>query len=76
MAKVCKLCGAEIHNIENYVHSEHKGYTCGDCGSYCMKKCKLPAISLPSWHREPCVSCKHNPYHIQHKWDGKEWVKK
>lgn len=40
-----------------------------------MGKCKTALNTSTSWHSEPCVSCKHNPYAIKHKWDGAKWVK-
>ena len=75
MAKICKLCGAPISNTANYLHSEEREYTCGNCGSYCMNNCEIANKTTTSWHREPCVSCKYNPYRIQHEWNGKKWVK-
>ena len=75
MSKICKLCGAAIKNTATYLNSDGRKYTCGECGSYCMNKCEIASRTTTSWHREPCVSCEHNPYRIQHTWDGKEWVK-
>lgn len=40
-----------------------------------MSKCKTALNTNTSWHSEPCVSCKNNPYAIQHKWNGEKWVK-
>lgn len=69
----CKFCGKEIHNGK-YLNNRKEG-SCGECGSYCMKKCEKASNTSMSWHKEPCVSCKHNPYRIKYKWDGKRWVK-
>lgn len=66
----CKFCGKEF-NVAYYIGK--KMYTCGECSSYCMKHCEIASCTTTSWHKEPCVSCEHNPYHMQHTWDGKEW---
>lgn len=67
MGRVCKFCGKRINTsgTEN----------CTECTRYCMSKCQTALNTSTSWHSEPCVSCKHNPYAIQHKWDGTKWVK-
>ena len=31
-----------------------------------------------SWHKEPCISCEHNPYRKAYEYDGEKekWIKK
>lgn len=40
-----------------------------------MNKCKL-ASSGVTWHKEPCVSCEHNPYRLRYEWNGERWILK
>lgn len=68
----CKFCGKEF-KAAYYISK--KVHTCGECSSYCMKQCEIASCTTTSWHKEPCVSCEHNPYHMRHTWDGKEWKK-
>lgn len=72
MADVCKFCGKEIKTGKYLSNSSR---SCGECSSYCMKECPKASTTTMSWHKEPCVSCLHNPYRIAHKRGGKEWVK-
>lgn len=72
--KKCKFCGKEIF-IERYKGDEDKEYSCGECERYCMTKCAQASNTSTSWHTEPCVSCEHNPYKINHKWVDGKWVK-
>lgn len=74
--KVCKFCGKELF-IERYKGDENREHSCGECERYCMTKCAIASNTRTSWHKEPCVSCKHNPYVISKfwKWNGEEWVK-
>lgn len=72
MTHECKFCGKRF-NAAYFISK--KEYTCGECSAYCMKKCPLASSTTMSWHREPCVSCEHNPYKLRHTWNRKEWVK-
>lgn len=64
--KKCKFCGGPLSaGSGEWKH-------CPTCGDYCMKKCKLAATGV-TWHKEPCVSCEHNPYRLRHMWDGEKW---
>lgn len=72
--KKCKFCGKEI-NQEKYINAERTEVGCSACGLYCMNNCKEALKSSTSWHTEPCVSCEHNPYKINHKWVDGKWVK-
>ncbi len=67
MTRFCKFCGKPINSSGTE--------SCTDCTRYCMSKCKEALNTNTSWHSEPCVSCKHNPYAIQHKWNGEKWIK-
>lgn len=71
--KQCKFCGKPI-NVLKWIGDDRE-YHCGECVCYCMDKCELALNSNTSWHKEPCVSCEHNPYKIMHKWDGEKWTK-
>lgn len=71
--KQCKFCGKPI-NVLKWIGDDRE-YHCGECVRYCMDKCELALNTNTSWHKEPCVSCEHNPYAIMHKWDGAQWVK-
>lgn len=64
--KRCKFCGGEVSKYA-------MGETCGKCTAYCNQKCKKASTPGMSWHREPCISCKHNPYHLKHRWNGNRW---
>ena len=72
MKDSCKFCGREIH-VEKYLTKRE--YSCGKCSEFCMKSCDKAKLCGTSWHKEPCISCVHNPYRINHKWNGKEWVR-
>lgn len=71
--KQCKFCGKPI-NVLKWIGDDRE-YHCGECVRYCMDKCELALNSNTSWHKEPCLSCEHNPYKIMHKWDGEKWTK-
>lgn len=71
---ICKFCGKPIKNAPHFLGDESRQYSCGECSSFCMKQCPQSAKSGISWHKEPCVSCNHNPYKINHIWNGTEWV--
>ena len=73
--KTCKFCGNPV-SIQKFTGDEDREYDCGKCSQYCMQKCKEALKTTTSWHKEPCVSCKHNPYSINYRWDGEKWVKK
>jgi hypothetical protein len=62
---VCKFCGDKLNGRGEWS-------ACPKCGRYCMDKCPI-ASSGVTWHKEPCISCKHNPYWLRHMWDGKKW---
>lgn len=66
MTKYCKFCGEPINSAETE--------SCGKCTRYCMSKCKEALNSNTSWHSGICLTCKHNPYAIRHKWNGQKWV--
>lgn len=72
--KTCKFCGKEI-NVEKYIGDKNREHSCGECTKYCMTKCKEALNTNISWHKEPCVSCVHNPYKKTHKWNGECWIK-
>lgn len=72
MTGKCKFCGNDVH-IEHYLHKNE--YSCGKCSEYCMKYCEIASKCDTSWHKEPCTSCEHNPYRLNHTWNGKEWNK-
>ena len=72
MKHECKFCG-KIFNAAYFISK--KEYTCGECSSFCMKKCAYASTHLASWHKEPCVSCELNPYKLRHTWNGERWVK-
>lgn len=57
----CKFCGKEI-TTEKYIRPAHKDRTCGECTTYCMKKCRLHIGRTLSWHDKPCTQCRENPY--------------
>lgn len=61
----CKFCGGAPNGRGEWS-------VCPSCGQYCMTKCGI-ASSGVTWHKEPCVSCVHNPYHLRHVWTGKKW---
>ena len=73
MESNCKFCGKKVSS-EKYLSNPSR--YCGECSSYCMKQCPKASLCSTSWHKEPCVSCEHNPYRIKHTWSGKEWIKK
>lgn len=70
----CKFCGAEIKNVPAFKHT--KPTSCPDCNGYCNQKCEKSRAQMLSWHKEPCVSCEHNPYRKAYKYDGEKWTKK
>ena len=73
MAKhLCKFCGKEFNSAYFLTESEH---SCGECSSYCMKNCEIAKNTRSSWHKESCVSCKHNPYRKNYTWDGDRWIR-
>ena len=58
----CKFCGREVYT-EKYLSASEKYISCGECTSYCMKKCELgKSGKVQGWHFEPCLSCVKNPY--------------
>ena len=58
----CKFCGKEVHT-EKYLHQSKDDVSCGECASYCTKKCELgKSGKVQGWHFEPCLSCDKNPY--------------
>jgi hypothetical protein len=58
----CKFCGREVHR-EKYLSANKKDITCGECTSYCMKKCELGnSGKSQGWNFEPCLTCDKNPY--------------
>lgn len=58
----CKFCGKEVRR-EISLKSAYKDATCGECTSYCYKKCDLgKSGKVQGWHFEPCLSCENNPY--------------
>ena len=61
----CAFCGGERVGNGDWKH-------CPTCGKYCMTKCKI-ASSGVTWHKEPCISCEHNPYRLKHRWNGNKW---
>ncbi len=69
----CKFCGKKINGTHYLTPVEQ--HSCAECGSHCMKQCPEAAKCGTSWHKEPCVSCTHNPYQINYVWDGGQWVK-
>lgn len=71
MKKTCKFCGKPI-KVGQFLSNPK--LSCGECSEYCMQKCPIASKSTTSWHTEPCVSCTHNPYKINHTWSGKEWM--
>lgn len=73
----CQFCGQKI-DTEKYLSQEKTDYVCSECGKYCLTKCRLPVISLPSWHSGECLQCVHNPYNKhkdKFKHNGERWVK-
>ncbi len=71
--RYCKFCGTEIQG-QKYLTTKKEG-SCPECTSYCMKQCSKAGSTTMSWHKEPCVSCEHNPYKKQYRWEGGKWVK-
>lgn len=71
---LCKFCGKEI-KTEKYLRPEKEDGSCSECTQYCMKKCKKSSGAGMSWHKEPCINCKHNPYKTKYRWSGERWVK-
>ena len=61
----CKFCGGPLAGNGDWKH-------CPTCGKYCMCKCEGAADGR-NWHKEPCITCEHNPYRIRHIWDGERW---
>lgn len=59
MKHICKFCGKEF-SAAYYIGK--KDYTCGKCSAFCMKECPTASQTTTSWHKEPCISCEHNPY--------------
>lgn len=70
----CKFCGKEIKNIPVLKSTEPT--SCPECNSYCNRKCKKHGTQTLSWHKEPCVSCDHNPYRKMHVFEDGRWKKK
>ena len=68
----CKFCG-KLFDSAHYISK--KEYSCGECTAYCMKSCKPASTTTMSWHKEPCISCEHNPYKIRHKREEGRWIK-
>ncbi len=64
---ICKFCGKKLVRDAKYLTKREEG-NCYECVKYCMKMCKLKGCL--SWHNEPCVSCNHNPYAKEYKWEG------
>lgn len=62
----CKFCGGTLNGRGEWS-------ACPTCGKYCRGKCPI-ASSGVTWHKEPCISCEHNPYRLRHIWDGEKWV--
>ena len=49
--------------MEKYLSAGEKDITCGECTSYCTKKCGLgKSGKVQGWRFEPCLSCEKNPY--------------
>lgn len=70
--KNCKFCGAEINRVIVVGFD-----SCPRCGDYCNRKCEIASASTNvSWHKEPCISCEHNPYHKRYRWNGERWERK
>lgn len=66
---ICKFCGREVLK-EKYLSEKETDITCGECTSYCMKKCELgKSGKIQGWHFEPCLSCENNPYKKYNKED-------
>ena len=61
---ICKFCGKEF-TTEKFLSPSNGGLSCGECTSFCMKKCK---IDKKGWHFEPCLSCVDNPYRKNKVW--------
>lgn len=60
----CKFCGREVQT-EKYLSTNKEDITCGECTTYCMKKCKLgKSGKVQGWHFEPCLTCNKNPYKL------------
>ena len=58
----CKFCGKEVSK-EKYLHQPKGGVSCGECTSYCTKKCEIgKSGKVKGWHFEPCLNCEKNPY--------------
>lgn len=58
----CKFCGKEF-STEKFISPPKEGLSCGECTSYCMKKCDLgKSGKAQGWHFEPCLKCEKNPY--------------
>lgn len=70
---ICKFCGKELNDKERYLRRESDDGSCVECTSYCMKICEK-ASSIKGWNFEPCISCNHNPYKLQHTWNGRKWI--
>ena len=49
----CKFCGRKV---------THGHSSCPECTRYCHTKYPIASSPSTSWHKEPCTSCKHNPY--------------
>lgn len=73
---VCKFCGKELNYVPRFLNRSLDGYSCPDCGSYCMQRCAAIKTGTLSWHEEPCVSCEHNPYRAHYVWSGEKWTEK
>lgn len=67
---ICKFCGKEKIGL-----TSECSY-CQTCGQYCLHKCKIASSTQASWHREPCISCKYNPYQANYRWNGEQWEEK
>lgn len=64
--QICKFCGKpKSAGQGDWRH-------CPTCGVYCMRKCELASTGV-TWHKEPCVSCEHNPYRLRYRWNGEKW---
>ncbi len=74
MKCTCKFCGKEFSAPEFIVLKYDNNRSCGECTTYCMRECEIAGRTTMSWHKEPCVSCKHNPYRSKHTWNGKKWI--
>lgn len=72
MKHECKFCGKAFSSA-HYIGK--KDYSCRECVVHCMTMCTTANVTTTSWHKEPCISCKLNPYRLRHTWDGERWVK-